>query len=281
MDDDMSLKEWEVARNLIKEFDDRIHDLRKYGFSFLTALFAAESLLIPGYINIRAGQPFIPDFIKLAVMLVTLLMIVALRIMERNYQLFIKCASQRARILERNLNLELTEIISSRHRREKISKYENLIYICFVLGIGGLGSTILFPNYIAMGIMLLFTVVVLFGIKNIKSFDIEYSFKKFTDWTIDRLECKRGDTIRITLTNLDEASSFKIKSGDVAWEIKTQDGCLIHQEKIAKDISIFSDGNYTWLWDTRSVECGIYEVFPHDSNRPLSRKIRVREQDKT
>jgi hypothetical protein len=283
MRDDICLKEWEVTRNVINEFDDRIHDLRKYGFSFITALLAAESLLIPGYIKSGLNQPFIPDSIKLAVMIVTLLMIVTLRVMERNYQLFIKCASQRARIIERSLNFELTEIITSRHRRKKIKKYENYIYICFAAGVGILGSIMLFPNYFTIVSMILSTVVAGIFILYIKSFDIEYDSDKpndWTDWTIDQLECKRGDTIRITLTNLNKEKSLLLQSGEIAWEIKTQDGSLIHQEKIAKNIFIFKDGNYTWSWNTHDVEGGIFEVFPYRWNRPLRRKIIIREQDK-
>jgi len=67
-EENVNFKEWEVARNVLKEFDDRIHDLRKYGFSFLTALLAAEALLIPGPIAEAAGKAGIPDLIKLAVL---------------------------------------------------------------------------------------------------------------------------------------------------------------------------------------------------------------------
>ena len=283
MRDNICLKEWEGTRNIMREYDDRIHELRKYGFSFITALLTAESLLIPGYINIGAGKPYIPDTIKLSIMLVTLLMIVALRVMERNYQLFIKCASQRARIIERSLNFELTEIITSRHRSEQIPKYENLIYIFFILGVGLLGSSLLYPNYVAIGIMLFFTIWVSLIMKKIKTFSIERDPKKsddWTDWTVDQLESNRGGTIQITVTNLNEKEPFLLHSGDIAWEIKTQDGRLIHQEKIPKEIQISSDGNYTWFWDTHGVECGIFEVVPHSWKRPLRKKIIIREPEK-
>lgn len=282
MDDNMNLKEWEATRNLLKEFDDRIHDLRKYGFSFLTALLAAESLLIPGALSIAAGKPSIPDYTKLAVMLVTLLLIVALRMIERNYQLFIKCAAQRSRVIERSLNLELSEIICDRHRARKMAKYENYIYVSFTLGVLGLGFTILFPNYLAVGILLLFTFVAWYAIWQIKSFKIDRSPKsshKWADWTINPLECKRGDMVRITLNNLDKDNPYPLGPG-VVWEIKTQDNRLIHKEEIKEEISINSEDNYIWLWDTNKVESGIFKVYPYKWGQPLRRKIIVKERDK-
>jgi hypothetical protein len=272
MNDKLHFKEWQESRDVLKVFDDRIHDLRKWGFSFLTALLAAESLLIPRTASIAVGESSIPDVTKVVVMLVTLVLIIALRLIERNYQLFIKCAAERARVLERILNLELTVIISDRHRAEGISIGENLIYIFFATGVGGLGCTILYPNFEMMIIMLFFTCVTWFAIFYIQWLSVKYLYKnkegEKADWTIDLLECKKGDIIRIFLTNLDKKKILEMPTG-VVWKIKTQDGLLIHQEEMKEKISLGPEDIYIWEWDTSKIESGIYKVYPHI---PYSRK---------
>jgi hypothetical protein len=46
--DNLFLEEWKQARDVLKSFDDRIHDLRKYGFTFITGLMAVEGILLRG-----------------------------------------------------------------------------------------------------------------------------------------------------------------------------------------------------------------------------------------
>ena len=41
-------REWEVARDVIARADERIDGLRKYGFSFVTALLTADALALHG-----------------------------------------------------------------------------------------------------------------------------------------------------------------------------------------------------------------------------------------
>jgi hypothetical protein len=259
--DNVIYKEWEAARKLLQEFDDRIHDLRKYGFSFLTALIAAESLLIPSSTFAAFGRAGMPDIIKLAVMGVTLLLIVTLRVIERNYQLFITCAAQRARILERIMNLELTEIITDRHRGENIPRYETLIYVFFTLGVCLLGSAILFPNTMMILVLIIFILLVLYAIIRLKYLDITYK-RQSMDWTIDRLECEPTDKVRITVTYIkkdDKSAPLKLGPG-VVWKIKTQDNRLIHEEITKKPIYLSPEESYTWEWDTKKKEKGMYQV---------------------
>lgn len=273
------LKEWEKSRDLIKEYDDRIHDLRKYGFSFLTALIAAESLLIPGDVTGVFGQASIPDFTKLVIMLITFLLIITLRVIERNYRLFIKCAAERARIIERNLNLELTVIISDRHRAEGIGIYENSIYFFFTIGVYGLGTTVLFPNLLLIRILLFLTLVTIIIIAHISILTVKRERGK-VDWTVDPVECKKGEKVKIILTNLDWKNYRTLSKGKLVWEIKTQDGKLIHEEKMKEEVVIRNQEDlHIWQWDTSKVEKGIYKIFPlipdEWKNIPLGRNIIV------
>ena len=61
------------------------------------------------YFQQNLGKLSISDFTKLVILLVILILIIALWLIEGNYKLFIKYASERARVLERSLNLKLTE----------------------------------------------------------------------------------------------------------------------------------------------------------------------------
>lgn len=45
------LKEWEIARGTLENINKHLLDLRKYGFTFITALMAAETLLIPTWLT--------------------------------------------------------------------------------------------------------------------------------------------------------------------------------------------------------------------------------------
>ena len=65
------MEEWKVARELLASFDDRLDNLRKYGFSFLTALLTADSILLPGSVPALADKA-LSDPVKLAVLVVTL-----------------------------------------------------------------------------------------------------------------------------------------------------------------------------------------------------------------
>jgi len=45
--EDPRLLEWQTIRELLFKFDSLVHDIRKYGFSFVTALLTAQAILVP------------------------------------------------------------------------------------------------------------------------------------------------------------------------------------------------------------------------------------------
>lgn len=103
-DKDDFLREWEVARGVLTDFDEHLHDLRKVGFTFITALLAAESLILPSRLldaNIEDITKSLPSETKFAVLLVTILLILALQFIDRNYQVVQGAAAKRAMILEK------------------------------------------------------------------------------------------------------------------------------------------------------------------------------------
>src|SRR5687768_5221134 len=94
------LKEWEVARDAIAKFDERLHDLRKYGFGFLIAFVTGQSVLFG---RNQDGSPVIAEWSRVALVFFTLLIVLAIRLMEKHYDHIQKAAVWRARVLERHL----------------------------------------------------------------------------------------------------------------------------------------------------------------------------------
>jgi len=308
-DENIHFKEWGVARNVLKEFDDRIHELRKLGFSLLTALIAAETFLTPMSPLSEVGEAGIPDSTKLGVLLITLLLIVTLRMIEKSYQLYQKCSAERAQILERSLNLELTEIISDRHRDNNISTLITITYSMFALGVLILGYFILSQNDLAKIVLYLGTLGTLGWLFFLQILPLGYKHGPL-DWTIDPLECHPGDKVKLTVTKLKKGFWDKPieLTGDI-WEIKLQGS-----EETTKSISVETEDDtdnsnpqepkdgtdnpepqetnksillkagesFIRLWDTTDTDVGIYEVYPrHPRNREkLYRKIIITEEKK-
>jgi len=260
---------------VLSEFDERLHDLRKYGFTFITALLTAESILIPSSVEASFQQAGIPDTIKLAVMLATLLLLGGIRLMDKQYRLFQEAAAVRAKIIERSLNIELTDAISFRYKAEKFWKYINWLYYLFGLTTGLLGAVILYPNMLAVLGMVIGTEVYVAVITQIDRDQIHLEMK---DWTIDRLEVKQGEDVHVTLTNLEE-NPIMCNTGDVVWRIMPQGRCALcdvaYEEKSDRTITILGDDSYTWTLHTRDLQPGIYGVLPWNRVIPLKRKIKI------
>ena len=130
--------EWDTARTILDDTDDRLNDLRKYGFTFVTALLTVQSFLLPS-IPSSASTPILTPAIKLAVIGATLVLIVALQIMDRNYQVLEQAAAKRALVIENTLNMELTGVITLRFNQAKTSIFYLIIYFLFILGVAILG----------------------------------------------------------------------------------------------------------------------------------------------
>jgi hypothetical protein len=261
----------------MSDFDERLHDLRKYGFTFITALLTAESILIPGPVEAAFQQPAIPDRIKLAVMLVTLLLLGGIRLMDKYYRLFLDAADIRAKIIERSLNLELSDAITFRFRIEKFSSYVNWLYYLFGGATGLLSVFILYPNILAVLGVLVSTEVyagVVWRIDNLKN------SLQLQDWTIDQLEVKQGDDVHITLTNL-ESKSVILNTGDICWSVMPQGRYalpdVVYVERSDKTIIILGDDSYTWTLYTKNLEPGVYGVLPYNRKEPLKRKITIQD----
>lgn len=262
--------EWVAARNLIDKFDGEMTELRKTGFAFITGILAISGIFLP------SNADGIPYGAKAAIIIATMVLIVAVALFEKNIAIKQKAASQRAIVLERRLNLELTEIIYYQYLFNKGSLYQILIYVLFISGACILAWSLpIDPNPITnlLIVGLMFTIFVAI----IAIIHLQFKFRRpenreGQDWTIDKIECQPGDLLGITLTNF---SGDEIKVPDqnrFIYQIEDETGHIIFQNK--KPITIQSEQSYTWYWDTKDVDEGIYHIIP-DKGDPIGRNVRI------
>jgi hypothetical protein len=124
--------EWQAARDVLDKFDERLHDLRKYGFSFITGLLSIDAL----FASILVGW-------KLAALLATLALIVSLNLVDRNYRVFQIAATIDAQLLERRNEMNLTQTTSRIYDDAHIKFFFQTVYIMFTLATLLLGWFIL------------------------------------------------------------------------------------------------------------------------------------------
>ncbi len=276
--DDVHLKEWEVARDTVRGFDDKLHELRKFGFSFLTVLLTAESILIPGPLAESLKEVALPGIVRLSILLITLLFIVAINLIERNYYLFISAIIQRALVLERALNIELSEIITIRHREGKAQWYRDGVNALFAGIVVILGYAILMPDLLLFLILFFVSLgVIFFTTWMMSRLELEYPHGMI-DWSLDRNQCQQGDFVAITITNLSQEISQRFDKG-ILFEVKSLGGVSARKQPLDDPIVIKPGDSFTCLWDTSSAPPGMYQVFPGNwRDKALGRKITVMER---
>lgn len=263
--DSIAHDEWKTARDTINTYEDHIHDLRKYGVSFITALLTAQSLL-------TASTTIFLDDVKLGILSVTLILLIGLRQVERVYQLRQKAIGIRATILERKLNIELTETITERSRRYHVAWRISLIYISFAAADAALGWAVLDSFYYKVALVA-FSVVTSVLLASIGHQDINLTWGdrgEEGDWTMDRLLCDDGQPLKVTLTNMSPKDAVRFEAEDFAFVMRRApteagDGKHPYVDPVPAQGPIYvraNMGDYTWFWPTKDKKPGIYQVFP-------------------
>jgi hypothetical protein len=155
------LEEWKIARGVIAAFDDRLDSLRRYGFTFITGLLTAQSLLES---NLILGTPStatntVPPSVKVAVITATMILIVALRLLDRGYIIQQKAAINRAITIEKSaksLNIELTKTIRDAYHQDKLWVFVPILYGLFAGAAGLLGmfliTDVIWAEYWTIGV---------------------------------------------------------------------------------------------------------------------------------
>jgi hypothetical protein len=303
--------EWSSVRETMKFFDDKLHDLRKLAFTFITALITIEGGLI-----VQKADTTISNRAKLAIYAVTLLLILAAYLMDKIYRVYQQAANMRGAVLENTLNLELSQTISERHRAAWLVFDVILVYIMFILAVlllawFSFSIKSYYLLYLAIGAVIGFTATT-FILGN----SFKYNFRE--DWTISPLECCKTGTVRVMLMNfrapltyknalalytrfssvnqeLPKPIDFSGKPTKKAWKAKYsnikhpivlragRDFFNVINEKTGEksytetpDRNLFIFDNYTWTLSRADFgEDGVYQIKPCAWPVPLSRRIIV------
>jgi hypothetical protein len=249
---DFSFNEWQEARSILARYDNNLHDLRKYGFSFITALLAANGLISVG------GTSTVPATVKAAILMATLGLIVALKLLETHYRLFQKAASIRARLLENRLNIDVTNDLSLFYDLQRWWRYVQALYYGFVGLVLLLGIAILWSDPVVLGYTVFAVAVacVLLLYINENRPTVGY------DWSVDKKIVNQNDSVRITFTNLDAKDAGDSTYG-LTWEVskltdqgapQPMKGCSGQAQAQLKYF-----GSHDFLWSA-GVDPGLYRL---------------------
>jgi len=266
---DNTIEEWKEARSVLARFDENLHDLRKYGFSVLSAFLALDAL--QKMTSIDAGAKF-------GLIVVTMALILTMRLLDQDYQKLQGAASIRARILERSLNFELTGTITHRYKRDKLYLFNFGIY-CGFIAIALLIGLIILPETM-YGYLLItgfIAMVILIAIYFLLRVDVIHTGTTFKeDWTIDRVSCNLGEKIRITVTNMDTGKDLVFAKDELLFTFRDEENKYTYEQIAGSEIIIPPEGNYSWLRDTSDIlPDRIYRVIPRGWNVPMVRSIHV------
>ena len=143
--------EWKEARRQITDLDNTLGGLRKYGFSFITALLAADSIL--GQATVNAVAVITPE-VKLAVFISTLILVIGLYATDNFYSIVQRGAAARARQIEDHFGKGgLTETISKFYGQKSLWLYIEFLYVTFAVATEILGTIILYPSGLLIALL--------------------------------------------------------------------------------------------------------------------------------
>ena len=241
--------EWQEARSIIARFDNNLHDLRKYGFSFITALLAANGLL-----SVSTSAP-VSDGVKSGVLITTLGLIVTLKLLDMHYRLFQRSAAMRARILEQRLNIDITNDLSFFYGLERWWTYVQDLYYGFVALTVLIGVAILWGHPLLIIILMVAAVVAALLIRAIE----RTKPTPVGDWSVDSKILTVDTPLRITYTNLDSRDSGVPAAFNLSWEIRSMSSPSGDPWKgSVSNVPLQEFGGYDWLWESSGVQPGLY-----------------------
>jgi hypothetical protein len=267
-----ALDEWKEARSVLARFDNNLHDLRKYGFSFVTALLAANGLISVG------GTSTVTAEVKASILVVTMGLIFTLKLLDRHYLCFENAASLRCRILEDRLNLELTGDIAYFYKLEHWWANVLALYLVFIGLTAGLGIAIFWNQTLFLDAIIIAAVV--FAVLIIVIELIKSASKDLQDWTVDLKIVSQGTPLRITYTNLNSKERKRPGTFTLWWTVKPLQVKNLKEltEERPMKVKLKFFENHVWLWETAQVEPGLYE-FKMFSTRGTIGEIEAKTKD--
>lgn len=124
----MEVEEWKECRTTIGRFDTLLVDLRKYGFTLITGLLTASSFWFG--IQKQGGTPTVAE---VGVALVLTVLVVALFVIDRSYEVLLHAAVNRGKFLESILPLNLTTELGKVAARARTDTWATATYTLFIV----------------------------------------------------------------------------------------------------------------------------------------------------
>jgi hypothetical protein len=192
--DAIRLAEWKMARGVVAKMDGTISGLRKYGFTFITAILAADSILGQG--TEMAPYTVSPP-VKLGVMLSTLVLISALYATDRFYRIIQTGARYDAERLEDRLGMNLTWTIGKTYGQFHGRYFVEIIYGLFAGATAVLGFLILNASDLAWTTVLASLLVAVFiSVTEIWASSAEDNMKDLMD--LENIRLRSETRVRAT-----------------------------------------------------------------------------------
>jgi hypothetical protein len=245
-----ALTEWQEARDVLARFDGNLHDLRKYGFSFVTGLLTVDALFAT-----------ISDYFRLAALIGTMALIVVLALVDRNYRVFEEGATQRATLLENRSSSELTKTIVRTYDQERVGTafkwvYRGLAVVTFMLGVLVLGLSPV-PQLLN-GVALVAAIILLVRIEE------RLELRPWVYFEVDGFKYKKPSEVLVVVTHLSNYKLPPITLRDAVCAVYNENGTRVKGKAfecvLKKPIQIPPGGDYRWTFPTKHIDSGLYRV---------------------
>ena len=248
-----SLTEWQAARDALTSSDNNLHDLRKWGFSFVTGLLTVDAVFA-----------HISSWWKVAALAGTYVLITALVVVDRNYHALQDALAQRAGLIERRSGLDLTQVITYYYTKRKVWFFYAVVYGLFDLAVLVIGLLVL-ANVTAEIVLGATYVLATLAIVVVGSF---LNRTPWVDFGVDSFVYTKGEDILVTLTNLGgrdlvvkEDDWGVYREGDIDMKeqirvksLKPQDGAIVC------NLTMKPTAEHRWKVSTESLDEGLYRV---------------------
>ncbi len=137
---DLRLKDWQECRTIIERLDGTLEDLRKVGFSFITALLTAGAFLNFLGVQTTTNKPPSTD-VSAAVFIAVMVLVAALFSLDTYYEVLQSGAVERALDLEAQMgpSIRVTKYLSVNATRNGINYVILALYLILLATTEGLG----------------------------------------------------------------------------------------------------------------------------------------------
>jgi hypothetical protein len=248
-DNDDALTEWSAARGVLARFDEDLHDLRKYGFSFVTGLLTVDALFATT-----------DDNYKLAALVGTMALIVVLSVVDKNYRTFLEGATDRATLLENRSSPELTKTMTRIYEQKRVGTTFNLVYVGLTFVTFMLGVFVL-PPRLSLTVNLGALAAALFLIWLVQT---QLKTRPWVYFELDGFKYERPSEILIILTHIATAKEDPVILEKRVWAVHREDGSPVdgsnYQGYLEKPLEVPPNGDRRWSIPTEELADGLYRV---------------------